>query len=415
MLLFDTDRFREIAQTLSRNRSRTFLTGFGVFWGVFMLLAMAGGGQGLKEILARNFEGFATNSLIMFADNTGKPYKGFRKERRWSMNYRDVDRLKNCIPELDIVTPMVSSWGSKITYGNQQISGSLKGVRADYCKIEEPILRYGRYLNEPDILHERKVCVIGKKIYSTLFPEGGDPCGKFIRVGSIYYRVIGVDWSEGNMSINGNAAESLLVPITVMRKAFNFGDNVHLLCMTARPGVKMKQLEPRIRQVIARAHYIDPTDTKAMFILNTELMFGIMDTLFDGVNILIWLIGLGTILAGIIGVSNIMMVTVRERTVEIGIRRAIGATPRMILSQIISESIILTMVAGFLGIVLAVGLLALGDKLAFKDGIQTAHFQVSFLMAVLSALMLTVLGVLAGLAPASRAMQIKPVDAMRDE
>ena len=415
MVLFDIDRFREIAQTLSRNRSRTLLTGFGVFWGVFMLLAMAGGGQGLKDLLSKNFEGFATNTVILFADNTGKPFKGFRKERSWNMNYSDVDRLKNCIPELDVVTPIVSSWGSTFTYDKYTASGSLKGIRADYCKIETPVMRYGRYLNEPDILQERKVCVIGKKIYSTLFPEGGDPCGQFIKAGGMYYRIVGVDFSTGNMSINGSADETMLVPISVLRKAFNYGDNVHLVCMTGKEGVKMKPLEDRIRQVIARNHYIDPTDTKALVILNTELLFGIVDTLFTGLNILIWLIGLGTILAGVIGVSNIMMVTVRERTVEIGIRRAIGATPRMILSQIISESIILTLAAGCMGIVLAVGVLSLADTMAFKDGIQTAHFQVSFSMAVISALMLAALGVIAGLAPASRAMGIKPVDAMRDE
>ena len=415
MAFFDIDRLREIGQTLSRNRSRTLLTGFGVFWGVFMLLAMTGGGQGLKDLLSRNFEGFATNTAIVFADATGKAYKGFRKERGWSMNYRDIDRLKSSIPELDIVTPIVSSWGSSFTYGDFSASGSLKGIRADYSGIEAPRMRYGRYLNEPDILQERKVCVIGKKIYSTLFPEGGDPCGKYIKAGSIYYRIVGVNWSEGNMSINGQADESVLIPVSVMRRVLNTGDNVHLICMTAKEGVKMKPLEEKIRQVIARGHYIDPTDTKAMVLINTELMFGIMDTLFKGVNILIWLIGLGTILAGVIGVSNIMMVTVRERTVEIGIRRAIGATPGMILRQIISESVILTLAAGCMGIVLAVGVLAIADKMAFRDGVQTAHFQVSFAMAVISALLLSGLGVLAGLAPASRAMGIKPVDAIADE
>ena len=413
--LLDTDRFREISQTLSRNRSRTLLTGFGVFWGVFMLLAMLGGGQGLRDLLSRNFEGFATNTVIAYADQTGKPWKGFDKGRRWTMNYADVERLRNSIPELDVVTPLLSVWGYNASFNNHTMSVAIKGIQPEYQKIETPSLRYGRYINEPDIIQERKVCVIGKKVYATLFPEGGDPCGSLVQVGSVYYQVVGVDWSEGNISINGNSSESIAVPSSVLRKSFNLGDNVHLMCMTGRKGVKMKSLEPKIRQVLARGHYLDPTDTKAIQLVNTELMFGIMDTLFTGLNILIFLIGIGTILAGMIGVSNIMMVTVRERTVEIGIRRAIGATPRMILSQIISESIVLTMVSGCMGIVLAVVLLAGADALSVKDGIQTARFQVSFTAALLSVVMLTVLGVVAGLAPASRAMEIKPVDAMRDE
>lgn len=411
----DRDTFHEIVDTLTRNKSRSFLTGFGIFWGVFMLLALVGGGQGLKEILSKNFEGFATNSVIIFPDNTGKAYKGFKKGRAWTMTYNDVERLRSQVPELDVITPVITSWQGSAVFDDRRTECRIKGVNEDYSKVEEPVMYYGRYLNQMDILQKRKVCVIGKKIYKTLFPEGGDPCGKYIKVGNIYFRVVGVDYSTGNMSINGSAEETTLLPISVMRDAYNLGNSVHLICATGKPGITVKSIESKMRGVIAREHYIDPTDSKAILLINTELFFGIMDNLFKGVNFLIWLVGLGTILAGAIGVSNIMMITVKERTTEIGIRRSIGATPKMILSQIIAESIILTLVAGCAGIVFAVFILGMADNIAVQDGIRMAEFQVNFRMAVSALILLTALGVLAGLAPASRAMKIKPVDAMKDE
>jgi putative ABC transport system permease protein len=416
MRLFDTDTFREILDSITRNRSRSLLTGFGVFWGVFMLMLLTGGSQGLKEILNNNFEGFAQNTCIIAPDNTSKPYKGFNKGRYWNLEYSDVDRLKNLVPELDVVSPSIALWGRSFTREDNSYSGTIKGIRADYANIEAPKMMYGRYLNDADIAQERKVCIIGKKVYSALFPEGGDPCGQRVMVDGTYYSVVGVDWKEGGaISINGSPADMVTIPISQMRRAYNFGNTVHLLCFTAKEGYTMSDLTPRVRQIISRAHYIDPTDEQAMFLLNTQLIFGIVDNLFRGINFLVWLIGLGTLLAGVIGVSNIMMVSVKERTTEIGIRRAIGATPAQILGQIMSESVILTLVAGMLGIVFSVLILA-GVELAMtQDGILKAAFQVPFWTAFLAAMLLTLLGVVAGLMPASRAMAIKPVDAMRDE
>ena len=415
--LFDTDTFREILDSILRNRSRSLLTGFGVFWGVFMLMLLTGGGQGLKELLVQNFEGFAQNTCIVATGNTSKPYKGFKKGRTWDLEYADVDRLKAMVPELETVSPSVSLWGKSVTRDENTSSRAVvKGVRADYANIETPKIKYGRWLNDADNLQERKVCVIGKRVYEELFPEGGDPSGKRICIDGSYYTVIGVDWRDGNgISINGRASDAVTLPISQARRAYNLGNTIHLLCFTAKEGITMSDVTPRVREIISRQHYIDPTDEQAMFLLNTQLIFGIVDNLFKGINFLIWLIGLGTLLAGVIGVSNIMMVSVKERTTEIGIRRAIGATPNQILGQIISESIVLTLVAGMIGIVFSVLILS-GVELAMTtDGVLKAAFQVPFGTAVLAALLLTVLGVLAGLMPALRAMQIKPVDAMRDE
>jgi len=407
---FDIDSLRETADSLTRNRRRTILTGFGVFWGLFMLLFMIGGGQGLKGLLQANFGGFASNTIILISSNTSKPYQGLPEGRYWEFTRTDIDRLKQMIPELDVVSPMISGWGNTVEYGDHSTSATIRGVNADYCKIESPKLRYGRYLNETDIQMERKVCVIGKRIYQNLFPDGGDPCGKFIKVGDLYFKIIGVDFNSSIISINSNASYSLMIPASLASTIYNRGNIVDIICITAKGGIHTSVLEPRIRSIMARQHSFDPDDLEAMQILNTEDIFMIVDNLFRGLNFLIWLVGLGTLLAGCIGVSNIMMVTVKERTTEIGIRRAIGAMPGEILTQIITESIALTLAAGSAGIMFAVFLLNLFEKVS-----SDATFQISFNTAILAAVLLALLGALAGLAPALRAMAVKPVDAMRDE
>ncbi len=415
----DIDTYREILDTLTRNKSRSLLTGFGVFWGVFMLVALMGGGQGLKEMLQKNFEGFAQNTAMIWAQQTSKPYKGFRKGRYWEMEYKDINRLRQRVPELDVIAPVLfGGWGRSNTayYGDQKTQPRIQGVTPDFADIVSPKMYYGRYINEMDILQHRKVCVLGKKIYKDLFKDGGDPCGKRIRVDSTYYEVVGVDYNaSGSMNFNGRAEEKITLPLSLVQQTFNRGNDVDMIAVTGRKGVVMSKITPRIRETIARAHYIDPTDEQGAMVFNTEVLFQLLDNLFKGVNFLIWLVGLGTLLAGAIGVSNIMMVTVRERTTEIGIRRAIGATPRMILSQIISESIVLTLVAGMSGIFLAVLILQMLELANTEDGILTAHFQIGFWTALFAALVVSAMGVLAGLAPAARAMSIKPVDAMRDE
>ena len=415
----DLDTYREIVDTITRNKARSFLTGFGVFWGVFMLVALMGGGQGLKEMLEKNFEGFAQNTAMIWAQQTTKPYKGFRKGRWWAMEYKDIERLRRRVPELDAIAPVLfAAWGRSSTayYGDQKSSPRIQGVTPEYADIVAPKMYYGRYINEMDMRDHRKVCVLGKKIYKELFKEGGDPCGKTIRIDSTYYEVVGVDYNaSGGMNFNGRAEEKITLPLTLVQQTYNRGNEVDLIAVTGRKGVVMSKITPRIRETIARAHYIDPTDEQGAMVFNTEVLFQMLDNLFRGVNFLIWLVGLGTLFAGAIGVSNIMMVTVRERTTEIGIRRAIGATPRMILSQIISESILLTLVAGMSGILFGVMILQMLELANTEDGILTAHFQVSFWTAIFCAIVVSSLGVLAGLAPAARAMSIKPVDAMRDE
>lgn len=410
-----TEFLREILDTISRNKSRSLLTGFGIFWGIFMLVSLIGGTHGLKELLNSNFSNFATNSAMVWAKPTTKVYKGFQKGRTWQMTMDDIKRVKNNITELDVVTPVLFGGNKLSVFGEHSFSANVNGVTHDYQKVCTPEMKYGRHINAMDIIQDRKVCVIGKQVYDNLFPSGGDPLGKSIRIDSTYYRVVGVDVNPGNFSIGGRTDESILVPISVMQRVYNYGNVVHQIAITAKEGIKIGLLTDHIRQMIARHHLISPEDEQAISVFNTEVLFGILDSLFKGVTFLSWLVGIGTLLAGAIGVSNIMMVTVKERTVEIGIRRAIGATPRMILTQIISESIVLTAVAGMMGILFAVSVLQMIELANTTDGVVSAHFQVDFWTAIIATLLLCLLGAMAGMAPALRAMAIKPVDAMRDE
>ena len=409
---WDFDSFREIGDALVRNKSRSLLTGFGVFWGLFMLLFMVGGGDGVKQLLLQNFEGFASNTTIVYTSRTTKPYKGNKEGRWFEMGSRDVTRLKQMVPELEVVTPSLGWWGINAEYDSHTLEINVTGVLPEYVNIEIPKLKYGRFLSQNDCNQQRKVCIIGKRVYETLFPDGGNPCGTSIKVGGTYFTVVGVNTSSSNLSIQGSPDTKVYVPLPVLQRLRHTGDYIDLVACTAKGSIKTSTLEDRIRQVIARQHIVDPTDRDAIQVLNTEQIFQLMDSLLRGVSFLIWLVGLGTIFAGAIGVSNIMMVTVKERTTEIGIRRAIGATPFEILSQIIMESVSLTVAAGAFGIVLAVSVLRLMEMATREQGIS---FQVSFGTAMLALSLLALLGVAAGMAPAYRAMKIKPVDAMRDE
>ena len=285
----DLDTYREILDTLTRNKSRSFLTGFGVFWGVFMLVALIGGGQGIKELLSKNFEGFATNSAMVWAQPTTKAYKGFRKGRMWNMEYKDVARLKGRIPELDVVSPVLFSNGGTAYFGDRKTTVGINGVEADYQRVSEPKMRYGRYLNDMDVAQRRKVCVIQKKTYKDLFPGGGDPCGSFIRVDSVYYQIVGVDYgtAEG-INFGGESGTTMLLPISLMQQTYNMGQSVHLIALTGKKGVVMSTITDRIRETIARAHTVDPTDEQGVMVFNTEVLFQMVDALFRGVNFLIW-------------------------------------------------------------------------------------------------------------------------------
>lgn len=414
MKQFDLDTWEEILVTITRNKTRSLLTAFGIFWGIFMLISLLGGAKGMQETLSLQFKGFATNSGFMGTNQTSKAYRGFQQGRYWDLENKDVERILRNVEGADVVTPTLARWGVNIVYNEQKISGTLKGLYPIYSQIEEPLITQGRYLNDMDVRDNRKVCIIGKQIYESLFPGGENPCGKYIEINGIYYQVIGVNMGTGNVSIQGNTETSVIIPFSTMQNNYNFGQKVQMIAYTARKGYAISEVEKDIAKIVKQAHLIHPDDDQALVQLNAEVLFGMMDNLFSGIRILGWMVGLGTLLAGAIGVSNIMMVTVKERTTEIGIRRAIGARPNDILQQILSESIVLTSLAGMSGITFAVFLLNIVES-ATSTPTTPIHFQISFWQAIGACILLIILGLLAGLAPAYRAMAVKPIEAIRDE
>jgi len=417
--MFDLDRFQEIWVTITRNKVRSLLTGFGVFWGIFMLVIMMGAGTGLQRGMMKGIKGFATNSCVMGASPTGEAYKGFRKGRTWNMHNSDLELLRRSIPELDVLSPVL--WGSRTTnnvvYGNNSGTYNVRGLHSNFQFIENPFLTQGRFINELDLIHRRKVCVIGTKVYEELFPTRGNPLGRQLRVNGIFFQIVGVAQGVTNMDMGGKTSESIAISFTIMQQINNQGDIIHMIAATVKPGHSAKVMEERMKEVLKAHNNISPTDTQAIWSFNMEEVFNMYKYLFLGIIILVWIVGSGTLVAGIVGVSNIMLVTVKERTKEIGIRRALGAKPKTIISQIMAESLVLTTIAGILGLSLGVLCLQLADVywLQQVDNVFLTDPMVPFGIAVWSTVILLVCGLLAGLLPASRALKIKAIDAIREE
>ena len=413
---FDRDTLTEILDTLTRNRSRSFLTAFGVFWGIFMLVLLSGGGNGLKQMLYSQFDGFATNSGFTFSNNTSMPYKGFNKGRYWDIERKDLDAIRDNIDEIDVLAGESSVWSKTVVYNDNKYNDcTVKGLEAAYDGIEHQPMKYGRFINEIDNRESRTVVVLGKQVYEALFKKGEDPCGRYVSIDGIHYCVIGVSVSESNINVNGSTRESAMVPLSTLTKTYNMGNTVHVIAYTAKKGVKVSDVETKIADLLKSIHLIHPDDKQAVSAINAEEMFQMMDNLFIGLDILIWMVGLGTLLAGAIGVSNIMMVTIKERTSEIGIRRAIGAHTSDILLQIIAECLVLTTIAGLAGLSFGVGVLNIADTLISASQERECGFIIELSTGIGVTIVLAVLGVLAALAPALRAMAIKPIEAMREE
>ena len=410
------DFLSEIWQTITKNRSRSLLTAFGVFWGMLMLIVLIGLGNALKGGIYSNISGFAMNSCTMGAAQTGKPYKGFQRGRQWEMHLSDLDIIRERVDGIDGLAPMVFTGNKTISIGENHGDFQLVGVTADYPKVMLSPLLFGRFINEIDMRDKRKVCVIGIEVYRKLFPYGGNPIGQRISCGSIQFTVIGVRrQNENSVYIGGNPDEMVQAPVTTIQKAYNFGETVHILMAVAKPHIPVSQIEKGIKDELRRLHNIAPDDDKALWGFNAEEEMKMLTYLSMGLSALIWIIGLGTLISGAVGVSNIMLVTVRERTKEIGIRRAIGATPWVIVRQIIAESTVLTGLAGLAGIMAGVGAVLLtAHVLEHADTFLKAP-NVSFGVAVSCLIIIVIIGILAGLLPALRALKIKPVEALSEE
>lgn len=419
----DRDQWQEILAVLGRNKLRTFLTGFGVFWGIFMLIIMMGSGQGLQNGAEAGFGNSVKSSVFMWTRNTSMPYKGFKQGRNINIHNSDVKAIRQNVASVDILAPRTQAGGHRgldnVTRGVKTGAFNLYGDTPDYPLISPFNFIEGRFLNKRDIDDKRKVCVIGNEVYKALYAEGEECIGTYIKAQSINYKVIGLFKS---MNQNPNQAEdeekAVIIPISTFQQAYNWGDIVGWLSFSSKDGIPATQAAEEVKELLKQRLKVHPDDNRAFGSFNKEEEFARMQGLLTGIQMLSLIVGVLTLLAGAIGVSNIMLVIVKERTKEFGVRRAIGAEPFKIMKQVVLESVVLTVTAGVIGIIGGVWILEGIASLMNSYSAESEFFRNPGvkLPIVLTALgILIFAGILAGLIPAKRAVSIKPVDALRAE
>ncbi|MDE6624718.1 MAG: ABC transporter permease [Alistipes sp.] len=410
----------EIWTSVRRNRLRTALTGFSVAWGIFMLVILLGSGNGLKHGVLHNFDGYAINAIDLYGGRTSKPWNGYRKGRTIEMRNADLEILRREFPEIRQVA--ASSWfnSTTVSYGRDFTKAWLRGSLPEVAQMEGVRLASGRFINDTDIRKRRKTIVIDAPMQRTLF-KGADPLGRKIRVGSTIFTVVGV--VEGDAQRNSS---SCYIPLTTGQLIFE-ADNpvVHNAILTV-DGIdtdeEMAAFEKRLLRRLAAEHDFAPDDESAIWIDNTLERFKSIMVVFGGINFFVWMIGMGTLLAGIVGVSNIMLVTVSERTAEFGIRKALGARPSSIIRLILTESVLITAAFGYVGLVLGVAVMEgvdrlLGEAPAASSGHGPSTIfldpTIDLGIAASATVVLVVAGLVAGYVPARRAAQLKTIDALR--
>ena len=414
------EKLKEIYQTLSKNKLRTILTAFGVFWGIFMLIIMLGSGHGLENGVTESFGGTAKNAVYMWTQNTSIAYKGLPRGRSFDFKIEDIQAIKDNVPELAVIAPAAQLGGYR---GENNVNrGKFTGaftVRGDFPEtklIQTFKIIEGRFLNELDIKERRKVCVIAPRVAEILFPKNEAPINKYIQVNGIYFKVIGTLKADNSGDDVQEKLQTIYIPFTTFQNAFNFGGKIGWFTLTAKPAYSASMVEEKIKVLMKNRHSISPEDDRAIGTWNSEKEFKKLMGLFRGIEMLVWIVGIGTLLAGVIGVSNIMLIIVKERTKEIGVRRAIGASPLNIMSQVIWESILLTSIAGYIGLVC--GVFALEAVNIALKGQETGMFQnpsVNIIIALKALVILIISGALAGIIPAQKAVNISPVEALRND
>jgi putative ABC transport system permease protein len=418
--MIDIDKWNEILQALKKNKLRTFLTAFGVFWGIFMLVIMLGSGNGLHNAVFDNMGDFSTNSAFMWTQNTTISYKGFPRGRRYNFNNGDSELMLKNIPEIKALSPRLNGWtsegGINTVRGDQAGAYSIMGDYPAWQMIDPVEMTSGRFINDIDIAEKRKVVAIGQKVVDELFTNNENPLGKYIKINGIYFNVVGTFKSKKSGHQAEREEQNIHMPFTTLQKTYNFGDVVGWYAVSAYDDIPVEVVENKMKAIIKSRHKIHPDDDRAIGGFNVEKEFRKMNGLFLGINALIWIVGIGTLLAGVIGVSNIMLVIVKERTKEIGIQRALGASPIKVIIQIMNESVFLTALAGVLGLSAGVWLIELINKLlANGGGDMFKNPEVDIRVALIALGILIFSGAVAGLLPATRAVSIKPIDAIRQD
>ncbi|MCD4725318.1 MAG: ABC transporter permease [Bacteroidales bacterium] len=409
--MFDIDKWQEIFSTIKKNKLRTLLTGFSVAWGIFMLIILLGSGYGLENGVKREFTGDAVNYLSINAGITSMPYKGMKPGRRLRFTNEEKKQLGS-LNGVDKSSGRTRVWrNNTLSYKNEYGAFDIFAVSPDYKHVESLIMLKGRYLNEIDENNYRKVVVLGRLVEEALF-KGVDPVGEYIKVSGVPFRVVGsFDDPGGDRDLN-----RVYVPLSTAQRVFNMGNEVRSILLNLGDASVDESLEmiEVIKNDLSEKMKFDPADPRAIFVYNSIENYRTFMNLFANIRLFIWIIGIGTIIAGIVGVSNIMMIVVKERTKEIGIRKAMGASPMSIVSLILQESILITSFAGYIGLVLGVGLLELLSKV-LPETDYFANPEVNIQVAVYATLLLVFCGALAGFVPARKAAAVKPVVALKDE
>ena len=413
--MFDIDKWSEIFSSIRRHKLRTFLTALSVFWGILMLIILVGAGSGLENSAEYNFQDDAINSIWIFRGRTSMPYQGLPIGRQVQFTNNDYDRVKDDIEEVDHITARYYLPGDVIIqYKNKSLSYRVIGVHPDHQLLENTKLIRGRYINEKDIREARKVCLIGDVVKKALFPDSTAAIvGEPVVIGGIQYTVVGEYTDQRE-----NETRIVYVPISTCQKIFAGSDRIHQLMMTVGDATfaESKVIEGELRHMLADRHKFDIKDEQAIYINNDLENYREFRTVIGFIKGFIWFVGIGSIIAGVIGVSNIMLIIVKDRTREIGIRKAMGATPGSIVSMILQESIFITAIAGYLGLLVGFGIIYGINALMLKYEVEAEFFrdpQVNFGVVILAMFILIVSGALAGLLPALKASRINPVVAMK--
>ncbi len=409
--MFDIDNWQEIYSTISKNKLRTFLTGFSVAWGIFMLIILLGSGYGLENGVSKEFEGDATNTISINQGITSKAFQGYKPGRFIQFTNDDYEKVKP-MDKVEHISARVNIRNSTVlSYKSEFGTFDILSIHPDYRYVEDLSMIVGRFLNEIDIEEKRKVVSIGRLVKEALF-KNEEALGKYIKVGSIPFKVVGVfDDPGGDRDLS-----RVYIPITTAQMVFNRGNRINRLNITVGDATvkESEVLVENIRKDLAQKHHFDIEDKRAIFIWNNVEQYQKFMRLFASIRLFIWVIGIGTIIAGIVGVSNIMMIVVKERTKEIGIRKALGASPASVVSLILQEAILITAFAGYVGLVAGVGLLELVSR--NMEGVDYfANPEVNINVALLATLVLIISGAIAGFVPAKKAASVKPVVALRDE
>ena len=411
--LFDSDTWQEIYDSIRKNKVRTSITIIGVLWGIFLLVVLLGAARGMENGFNKLFGNFATNSVFVWTQSTDTPFKGFQEGRRFSLTMNDIEVLKSeYTEEIKLLAPRNQTNNLVIKdfkSGNFKVSGDYPILD----QIQKKQLLYGRFLNQNDILSIAKVAVISEDMYKQLFEIDEFPIGQYIKINSINYKVIGVYKPSNTIDFDGDCA---YIPFSTFKKVYNTANKVDWMMITAYEGTDIEQMESDVLLTLKGLHKVHPEDDRAFGSVNLGKEIGKVTGFITGMQFLTWFVGIATLIAGVFAIGNILLITVKERTKEIGIRRALGATPKSIRQQIVLESVFLTTVAGMLGIIFGSFVLFIIDT-AFGQGEDAALVNptVDIPIILIAFATLIVLGTLIGLIPAHMATVVKPIEALREE